>query len=99
MFKRPQADIIALIISTVANFSGLFVWLRFVDAGQRAAGVALLVAGMLCERIAVYISIRAVYGDHPPHPRIALNLIVAGVGESAAWLLWLFLAGLLGGEI
>ena len=92
MFKRPLADVLSLTIATVAEFTGLFFWVQYVDGGMVALGISIMVIGLLAERIAVYIAIRAVYGDNPPHPYIALNLIGAGLGESLAWLLWLYLA-------
>lgn len=92
MYKRPLADILALNVATIAEFSGLFFWLVAVDAGYHYLGLAIIVIGLLCERIAVYISIRAVYGDNPPHPYIFWNLFGAGIGESIAWILWLFIA-------
>ena len=92
MYKRPQADILALTIATVAEFTGLFFWVEAVDAGYLYLGLLFITVGLLCERIAVYISIRAVYGDKPPHPHIFWNLFGAGIGEALAWLLWLFIA-------
>ncbi len=92
MFKRPQADILALIIATVTEYAGLFYWVQAVDEGQVALGILIVVVGLLAERIAVYIGIRAVYGPHPPHPRITFNLIISGLLETVAWLIWLFIA-------
>lgn len=94
MYKRPFADILALNVATFAEFLGLYFWLVLVDAGYQYLGLAVVVVGLLCERIAVYISIRAVYGDNPPHPNIFWNLFGAGVGESIAWVLWLLIADL-----
>lgn len=92
MFKRPQADILALIIATVAEYAGLFYWVQAVDKGQLAIGILIVVAGLQAERIAVYIGIRSVYGSNPPHPKITINLIVSGLLETVAWLIWLFIA-------
>lgn len=92
MFKRPQADILALIIATVAEYAGLFYWVQEVDNGQVALGILIVVAGLQAERIAVYIGIRSVYGPNPPHPRITINLIISGLLEAVAWLIWLFIA-------
>ena len=92
MFKRPQADILALIIATVTEYAGLFYWVQAVDKGQVALGILIVVVGLLAERIAVYIGILSVYGPNPPHPRITLNLIISGLLETVAWLIWLFIA-------
>ena len=92
MFRRPQADVLALIIATVAEYAGLFYWVQAVDRGKIALGILIVVIGLLAERIAVYIGIRAVYGPNPPHPRIALNLSISALLETVAWLIWLFIA-------
>ena len=92
MFKKPYAGILALIIATVTEYAGLFYWVQEVDKGQLALGILIIVAGLQAERIAVYISIRYVYGPNPPHPRIAINLIISGLLETVAWLIWLFIA-------
>ena len=92
MFKRPQAGILALIIATVTEYAGLFYWVQAVDKGQLAIGILIVVAGLQAERIAVYISIRMVYGPNPPHPKITINLIISGLLETVAWLIWLYIA-------
>ena len=92
MLKRPQADILALVVATVTEFAGLFYWVQAVDKGQVALGILIVVVGLVAERIAVYIGILSVYGPHPPHPKITFNLVVSGLLETVAWLIWLFIA-------
>ncbi len=82
----------SLVIATVAEFAGLFFWVQWADKGAIPLGILILVVGLLAERISVYMLIYAVWGPKPPHKKLVLNLIVAGIGESAAWLLWLYLA-------
>lgn len=82
----------SLVIATVAEFLGLFYWVNLVDKGNIMAGLAIIIIGLLAERISVYMLIHAVWGQNPPHKNLVLNLIIAGFGESLAWLLWLFLA-------
>ncbi len=92
MPKTRSSDILVLILATVTEYAGLFYWVQAVDNGQRALGILILVAGLLAERIAIYIGIRSIYGPNPPHPRITLNLIISGLLETVAWLIWLFIA-------
>ena len=92
IFKSPLADILALVIATVAEFVGLFFWVQAVDNGQQTLGIAIIIIGLLVERIAVYIGIRAKWGDNPPHPNILGNLVGSGLGETVAWLIWLQIA-------
>jgi len=92
IFKSPLADILALVIATVAEFVGLFFWVQAVDNGQQMLGIAIIIAGLLTERIAVYIGIRAKWGDNPPHPNILGNLVFSALGETVAWLIWLQVA-------
>lgn len=82
----------SLVIATVAEFAGLFYWVQLVDKGNIPLGIAIITLGLLTERISVYMLIYAVWGPKPPHKNLILNLVVAGIGESLAWLLWLFLA-------
>ena len=82
----------SLIIATVAEFAGLFFWVQLVDKGNIPVGIVIITVGLLAERISVYMLIYAVWGPNPPHKNLILNLVVAGIGESLAWLLWLFLA-------
>jgi hypothetical protein len=90
--KKTSVFFASLVIATVAEFSGLFYWVKFVDNGLISAGILVVVIGLLAERISVYMLIHAVWGPRPPHKYLVLNLFVAGVGESIAWLLWLYLA-------
>lgn len=92
MLTKSQAGILSLIIATVAEYAGLFYWVQEVDKGNLALGILIVVIGLQAERIAVVMSIRSVYGPNPPHPKIALNLIISGLLETVAWLIWLFIA-------
>lgn len=83
---------LSLVIATVAEYAGLFYWVDQVDKGHITAGVAIVLIGLLAERISVYLLIHAVWGPNPPHKKLILNLVIAGIGETMAWLLWLFLA-------
>ena len=82
----------SLVIATVAEFLGLFYWVKFVDNGLLMLGIAIITVGLLAERISVYLLIHAVWGPTPPHKKLILNLFFAGMGETVAWLVWLFLA-------
>jgi hypothetical protein len=82
----------SLVIATVAEFLGLFYWVKFVDNGLLILGIATITIGLLAERISVYLLIHAVWGPAPPHKKLILNLFLAGIGETVAWLVWLFLA-------
>ena len=82
----------SLVIATVAEFLGLFYWVKFVDDGFLTLGIAIITIGLLAERISVYLLIHAVWGREPPHKKLILNLFLAGIGETVAWLVWLFLA-------
>lgn len=94
MSQRPSplANILTLVIATVAEFVGLFFWVQAVDNGQQALGIAIIIIGLQVERIAVYIGIRSTWGDNPPHPNILGNLVGSGLGEAVAWLIWLYVA-------
>lgn len=92
MPKTRSSDVLVLMLATVTEFAGLFYWVQAVDNGQRALGILILVAGLLSERIAVYIGIRSIYGPKPPHAKITLNLIISALLETLAWLIWLFIA-------
>ncbi|HKR04270.1 MAG TPA: hypothetical protein VJY62_06490 [Bacteroidia bacterium] len=82
----------ALVIATVAEFAGLFFWVNQADKGNFFFGIVIVLAGLLAERISVYMLIHTVWGPNPPHKNLVLNLVVAGIGETIAWLLWLYLA-------
>ena len=82
----------SLIIATVAEFLGLFYWVQFVDNEFLKLGIAIITIGLLAERISVYLIIHAIWGPAPPHKKLILNLFLAGIGETVAWLIWLFLA-------
>ena len=82
----------SLVIATVAEFLGLFYWVELVDNGFVMLGIAIITIGLLAERISVYLLIHAVWGPEPPHKKLILNLFLAGIGETVAWLVWLFLA-------
>jgi len=83
---------LSLVIATVAEYLGLFYWVHEVDRGNILIGILIVLVGLLAERISVYLLIYAVWGPKPPHKNLILNLVVAGIGETIAWLLWLFLA-------
>ena len=82
----------ALVIATVAEYAGLFYWVDQVDKGHIWLGIAIVLVGLLAERISVYMLIHAVWGPKPPHKYLILNLVIAGIGETLAWLVWLYLA-------
>lgn len=82
----------ALVIATVAEYAGLFYWVDQVDKGNMWLGILIVLVGLLAERISVYMLIHAVWGPKPPHKNLILNLVVAGIGETIAWLAWLYLA-------
>lgn len=82
----------SLVIATVAEYTGLFYWVNQVDKGNIALGIAIILVGLLAERISVYMLIKAVWGPKPPHKNLILNLVLAGIGETIAWLVWLYLA-------
>ncbi len=90
--KNTSVFFQALVIATVAEYAGLFYWVDQVDKGNILFGIAIVLAGLLAERISVYMLIKAVWGPNPPHKHLILNLVVAGIGETLAWLLWLWLA-------
>src|SRR5688572_9491316 len=82
----------SLVIATVAEFLGLFYWVKVGDNGFLLLGIAIITIGLLAERIAVYLLIHAVWGPAPAHKKLILSLFLAGNGETIAWLIWLFLA-------
>ncbi len=84
--------IVLLIGTTVAEVAGLFFWVQAADRDQVALGIALLTIGLLVERVVVLYGMRAIYGPVLPQQKIALTLITSGLLETAAWLIWLFLA-------
>lgn len=90
--NKPSIFLYSLVIATVAEFLGLFYWVKFVDNGFIMLGIAVITIGLLAERISVYLLIHAVWGSEPPHRKLILNLFLAGMGETIAWLVWLFLA-------
>ena len=53
----------SLVIATVAEFLGLFYWVKFVDNGFLMLGIAIITIGLLAERIAVYLLIHAIWGS------------------------------------
>jgi hypothetical protein len=90
--KNSSIFLLSLIIATVTEFAGLFFWVEEVDKQHIWTGVIILLIGLLAERISVYLLIHAVWGPNPPHKQLVLNLVVAGIGETLAWLVWLYLA-------
>lgn len=90
--KNSAVYVQALVIATVAEFAGLFYWVDQVDKGNVGFGILIVLAGMLVERISVYMLTHAVWGPKPPHKHLILNLVVAAIGETIVWLAWLYLA-------
>ena len=90
--KNTSVFFQALVIATVAEYAGLFYWVDQVDKGNMWFGILIVLVGLLAERISVYMLIHAVWGPKPPHKQLILNLVVAGIGETIAWLAWLYLA-------
>jgi hypothetical protein len=90
--NKTSIFFLSLVIATVAEYLGLFYWVDQVDKGHIIVGITIVLIGLLAERISVYLLIHAVWGPNPPHKKLIFNLVLAGIGETMAWLLWLFLA-------
>lgn len=81
-----------LVIATITEVVGLFLWVELVDDNKIVLGIVALVIGLLLERISVKMTINSFYGPNPPHPNIFWNLTLSAILETVGWLIWLFLA-------
>lgn len=87
-----NTGLLALTIATGTEFVGLVVWLELVKDEQHVLGVLALVIGLVLERIAVVITARSMYGDHPLPKNFNLIQVFTAIAESAAWIIWLIVA-------
>jgi hypothetical protein len=90
--------ILAFVIATGSEAGGLGLWLRFTDDQRIPLGLTVLFVGLLIERIAVLISLSAIYrGEGLKFPKqsfgeITIGVILLAIAEVLIWLAWLFVA-------
>lgn len=93
-----KTDVLPFIIATAGEFTALFFWLQFLDAGRPILANVLLWGGFAVERLAVYLWIQYIYRTKEGRvERQPLLLIVGGLflitlSEVLIWIFWLALA-------
>lgn len=92
------AGLLIIPIATIAEVTGVFLWIAFTEAtpSRAALGVLALIIGLQIERITVYMTLVQVFGPKPPHKNAGPILFATGFLEAASWLVWLAIVNAIG---
>lgn len=92
-----QTGLIILGLANVSESLALFFWIYFAQRGEPMLGAVALLLGLLVERISVYMTIKQVFGENPPHKTLIPTLAATAVMEAVSWLGWMMLVDAIGG--